>query len=146
MRIAGCELCNDDGGTLVLANEWLRVVLVDDPDYPGFARVIWNDHVREMTDLDFSARRRLMDTALAVESAQREVLSPLKVNLASLGNVTPHLHWHVVPRFVDDAHFPLPIWGTRQRSPAAEVLTARRTQLPQLRSRIAEEVARIPYA
>jgi diadenosine tetraphosphate (Ap4A) HIT family hydrolase len=146
MSIASCELCNSDGGTLVLANEWLRVVMVDDADYPGFTRVIWNDHVREMTDLDPAGRRRLMDTALAVESAQREVLSPVKVNLASLGNVTPHLHWHVVPRFIDDAHFPLPIWGTRQRSPAAELLAARRAPLPELRWRIAEEVARIPRA
>ena len=28
----------------------LRVVLVDDSEYPGFLRVIWNDHVPEMTD------------------------------------------------------------------------------------------------
>jgi diadenosine tetraphosphate (Ap4A) HIT family hydrolase len=38
-----------DGGALVLANEWLRVTLVDEPNYPGYVRVIWNEHVREMT-------------------------------------------------------------------------------------------------
>jgi diadenosine tetraphosphate (Ap4A) HIT family hydrolase len=41
------------------------------------------------------------------------------VNLASLGNITPHLHWHVIPRFADDPHFPNPIWAARIRAPVA---------------------------
>jgi diadenosine tetraphosphate (Ap4A) HIT family hydrolase len=129
----------------VLANEWLRVVLVDDADFPGFARVIWNEHVREMTDLGAADRERLMRAVFAVEQAQREVLAPTKVNLASLGNVTPHLHWHVIPRFADDSHFPQPVWGARQR-PAAPSLDARRALLDRLRARIAEQVARASHA
>ena len=144
MRQCSCELCTTDGGRLVLANEWLRVVLVDDADFAGFARVIWNDHVREMTDLDADAQHRVLQTVLAVERVQREVLAPAKINLASLGNVTPHLHWHVVPRFADDSHFPQPIWGGRQRSVEEETMTARRSRLDRLRWRIAEEVARVP--
>jgi diadenosine tetraphosphate (Ap4A) HIT family hydrolase len=34
-------------------------------------------------------------------------------------DVTPHLHWHVIPRFTDDPHFPNPIWGTQLRAPVA---------------------------
>jgi len=43
---AGCELCLDDGGALVAGTPLLRAVLVDDPDYPAFVRVVWNAHVR----------------------------------------------------------------------------------------------------
>jgi diadenosine tetraphosphate (Ap4A) HIT family hydrolase len=143
MKRAGCELCDDVGGMLVLSNGWLRVVLVDDADFPGFARVIWNDHAAEMTDLDEPARQRLMRTVFAVESAQREVLTPTKVNLASLGKVTPHLHWHVIPRFADDSHFPHPVWAARQRTGNAAALSRRRAQLDRLRWRIAERVARV---
>ncbi|MDH4114713.1 MAG: HIT family protein [Burkholderiaceae bacterium] len=143
MKHAGCELCGSDGGMLVLSNDRLRVVLVDDADFPGFARVIWNDHVREMTELDAGSRHCLMQAVFAVESAQRETLAPAKINLASLGNVTPHLHWHVIPRFIDDSHFPQPVWGTRQRTPAAGIIDARRAQVDRLRWRIAETVARI---
>lgn len=143
MKKPGCELCDSTGGRLVLANEWLRVVLVDDAEFPGFARVIWNEHVREMTDLDTDGQLRLLRTVLAVERAQREVLAPTKVNLASLGNVTPHLHWHSIPRFADDTHFPQPIWGTRQRSVNAETMAVRRAALDPLHWRIAEEVARL---
>ena len=143
MKQPGCKLCEAEGGRLVLSNEFLRVVLVDDPDFPGFARVIWNDHVREMSDLAAEEEQRLMQTVVAVERAQRAVLAPEKVNLASLGNVVPHVHWHVIPRFANDSHFPQPVWGTRLRERSEAVLESRRAQLDRLRRRIAEEVARV---
>jgi diadenosine tetraphosphate (Ap4A) HIT family hydrolase len=133
---AGCPLCRDDGGELVLRAELLRVVLVDEADYPGFARVIVNAHVEEMTDLDPAALARVMAAVYAVEDALRAVLAPDKINLASLGNVVPHLHWHVIPRFADDAHFPQPIWGARQRDPDPAKLAARRALLPKLAQEI----------
>jgi diadenosine tetraphosphate (Ap4A) HIT family hydrolase len=105
--------------------------------------VIWNDHVREMSDLAAGEQQRLMQTVFAVERAQRAVLSPEKVNLASLGNVTPHLHWHVIPRFADDSHFPQPVWSSRLRDRTEHALESRRAQLDRLRRRMAEEVARV---
>lgn len=111
-----CELCTDVGGELLWQDEVCRVVRVNDPDYPAFCRVIWKQHVQEMTDLTANERRHLMAVTFAVEHALRQVLSPDKINLASLGNVTPHLHWHVIPRFTDDRHFPNPVWGQAQRA------------------------------
>ena len=143
MKLADCELCKSDGGAIVLANEWLRVTLVDEPAYPGYVRVIWNDHVREMSELQDDERLRLMRTVFAVESAQREVLSPLKINLASLGNMTPHLHWHVIARFADDLHYPQPVWGVAQRAPPEQTLHARRALVDRLRGVIAEKVSRV---
>ena len=92
-------------------NDLCRVVRVDEPDYPGFCRVILRRHAREMTDLAPAERDALMAVVYAVEEALRETMRPDKINLASLGNMTPHLHWHVVPRFGDDRHFPAPIWA-----------------------------------
>ena len=111
-----CDLCESDGGRILWRDDLCRVVLVADPDYPGFCRVILNRHVAEMTDLPPGERARLMETVFAVEQALRATLAPHKVNLASLGNVTPHLHWHVIPRYIDDRHFPNPIWGASQRA------------------------------
>jgi len=108
---ASCALCASDAGrVLVRAARW-RIVLVDDADHPAFTRVIWNAHVAEMSDLDETDRRTLFDLVVRVESVQRKVLSPHKVNLASLGNQVPHLHWHVIPRWRDDRHFPDAVWG-----------------------------------
>ena len=110
-----CELCRTDAGVVLYRDEHLRVVWIDDPDYPGFCRVIWAAHVREMTDLAPEQRAYLMEWVFRAERALCAVLAPDKVNLASLGNVVPHLHWHVIPRFADDATFPAPIWAPRQR-------------------------------
>lgn len=109
--VAGCELCEAVGGQLIWENAKLRVVLVDEPLFAGFTRVIWRAHCAEMTDLLPEERSLLMKTVCLIETVQREVLQPTKVNLASLGNITPHLHWHVIPRYADDAAFPQPIWA-----------------------------------
>lgn len=124
-----CPLCDEEGGKTILRDALLRVVLVDDADYPGFIRVIWNAHVAEMSDLAPGERAHLLEVVLAVESAQRAQMQPHKINLASLGNQVPHLHWHVVPRYLDDAHFPQPIWGPRQRDSDPTVLAERRARI-----------------
>ena len=95
----------------------LRVVLVADADYAGYCRVIWNSHVAEMTQLTPDDRGHCMQAVFAVEAVLREQMRPDKINLASLGNFTPHVHWHVIPRYRDDAHFPQAIWAARQRDP-----------------------------
>jgi diadenosine tetraphosphate (Ap4A) HIT family hydrolase len=110
-----CELCAASDEVLLWGNKQCRVILANDADYPGFCRVIWNEHIKEMSDLDLEGREFLMNTVFAVEHAVREVMQPLKINLASLGNVTPHLHWHVIPRYLDDKHYPNPIWGQALR-------------------------------
>lgn len=111
-----CELCREAGGELLWSDEHCRVVFVDDERYPGYCRVIAQAHVAEMTDLAAADRRHIMDVTFGVEAAVRNTLSPDKINLASLGNMTPHIHWHVIPRWRDDAHFPQAIWAAPQRS------------------------------
>jgi diadenosine tetraphosphate (Ap4A) HIT family hydrolase len=109
-----CLLCRETGGEALFADAKLRVVRVDDADgdrYPGFCRVIWNAHVKEMTDLAGADRAHFMDAVFCLEAALRTALIPEKINLASLGNITPHLHWHVIPRYIGDTTFPKPIWA-----------------------------------
>lgn len=109
-----CALCQEPGGEILWEDGSCRVVRVggtEGKDYPGYCRIIWRDHVREMTDLGIPERHRLMTLVFATELALRRLYAPDKINLASLGNLVPHLHWHVIPRFLDDPHFPSPIWS-----------------------------------
>ncbi len=135
-----CELCDQDGGDVIFRNKYLRIVLVDDADYPGFCRVIWNAHIKEMTDLAPTERSMLMKTVCVVESVIREIMQPEKINLASLGNMVPHLHWHIIPRYADDAQFPAPIWAAAKREPKLDVMTARQSLLPILRKAMAQRL------
>jgi len=139
-RVAGCELCELNVPTVV-DNDKFAVILVDDANYPGFARVIWKDHVREVSDLPEADRLLLNDAVYKLELAVRDVMQPLKVNVASLGNVVPHLHWHVIPRYADDAHFPAPVWAQAQRTTPDAVLAERRKRVPQLAEAIARRFA-----
>ena len=108
---ANCLLCQSPGGTVLWQNEQLRVIDACDALYPGFTRVIWTAHVVEMTDLTTAEQIELLRVVLLVEQSQRLELKPDKVNLAAFGNVVPHLHWHVIPRWQDDPHFPQEVWA-----------------------------------
>lgn len=121
---ATCPLCAAAGEDVLWHDAFCRVILVDEPAYPGYCRVILNAHAREMTDLDAADRQRLMEVVWAAEAALREVCTPDKVNLASLGNVVPHLHWHVIPRHAGDPCFPDAVWATPRNPGAPDVLPA----------------------
>lgn len=129
MGESACELCKQDGGEIIFRNTLLRVVIIDDEDYPGFCRVILNDHIKEMTDLPVSQRSELMAAVFAVEEAVREVMQADKINLASLGNMTPHMHWHIIPRYTKDKHFPRPIWAEPMRQNPSHQIKPWRVQL-----------------
>ncbi len=132
---AACPLCTPQDEAVLWRNALLRVILVNDPHYPGFCRVIVNRHVKEMTDLAPDERAQVMASVWTVESVLRDLLSPDKINLASLGNVVPHLHWHVIPRFADDRQFPDAVWAASRREGVAHAVDVAR-----LRQRLAESL------
>jgi diadenosine tetraphosphate (Ap4A) HIT family hydrolase len=133
MAAAACEFCEGPGGEVLWRDDFCRVVRADEPRYPGFCRVILGRHAREMTDLDPAERERMMAVVFAVEESVREAMAPDKMNVASLGNMVPHVHWHVIPRFRDDAHFPSSVWAPVQRegAPGGERI-ARAQRIPAL--------------
>jgi diadenosine tetraphosphate (Ap4A) HIT family hydrolase len=67
---------------------------------------------------------------VTVEEAMLRHLRPTKVNLASLGNAVPHLHWHLIARFDWDSHFPGAVWAQPQREAEPGKLRALAEQLP----------------
>gem|GEM_PF-111671 len=111
-----CPLCQPTPHEILWQDDFCRVVLLNDADYPAYCRVELIAHIKEMTDLPPVERARMMKTVFAVETAMREVIQPDKINLASLGNKTPHVHWHIIPRFENDRHFPNSHWGEARNS------------------------------
>ena len=112
MNNDNCPLCSDHDPSHVLwRNPELRVIDVADPAFPGFTRVVWGEHVPEMTLLEPAQRRHIMDVVWVVEQTLRQALTPHKINLAQLGNAVPHVHWHIIPRWREDSRFPSPIWA-----------------------------------
>jgi diadenosine tetraphosphate (Ap4A) HIT family hydrolase len=57
---------------------------------------------------------------------------PDKVNIAALGNMVPHIHWHVIPRYKDDAFFPGSAWSKRAQELSLSKLAERQQLAGQL--------------
>jgi diadenosine tetraphosphate (Ap4A) HIT family hydrolase len=130
-------LCEADGGALLVRRPRWRLIRAEEPGFPAFYRVIWNEHVREFSELSAPERAECMDAVVTVESLLREHLQPTKVNIAALGNAVPHLHWHVIARFDWDSHFPGSVWAASQREAPAEPLR----QVLQLRAALEQALA-----
>ncbi|OGA95073.1 MAG: HIT domain-containing protein [Burkholderiales bacterium RIFCSPHIGHO2_12_FULL_61_11] len=139
-KIAGCALCQSDGGLLIFRNEHLRVIQANEAGFPAFYRVVWNRHVAEFSDLSAAERDTCMNAVVIVEQVLRSELPPCKINLAALGNVVPHLHWHVMARFTWDSHFPAPVWSPQQRAPALDKLAAVASRCLNVNRLIAEKM------
>ena len=111
-----CALCSSHKYPIIWANDLLRIVLINDQNYRGYCRVDLINHIKEMSDLDEAIRNEFMGVIFQMEKIVKEYLQPDKINLASLGNITPHLHWHIIPRYLSDNHFPDSIWSEKKRN------------------------------
>ncbi len=131
-----CPLCAQAGGLPVWTSAWMRLIRADEPLHPATWRLVWNAHVAEFGDLPRLQRLACMDALVLVERELREALRPRKINLAALGNLVPHLHWHVIARWDWDAHWPAPVWAPAAREPDAARLLALREGLPALDARL----------
>jgi diadenosine tetraphosphate (Ap4A) HIT family hydrolase len=136
-----CELCREAGGEMVFQSRRWRVIRARDEAFPAFYRVVWRAHVREWTDLSLAHQAEVLGVVDAVERVLRAALAPAKINLASLGNMTPHLHWHVIARFEWDSRWPAPVWAgaAREVVPAPQERLA--VGLEQLDAQVARAVA-----
>jgi diadenosine tetraphosphate (Ap4A) HIT family hydrolase len=112
--MAVCSYCSPHGEVVLWQGERCRVILADEPGFTGWCRVVWQEHVRELSDLSDAARDHFMGVVSVVERTLIAGLKPVKMNIAALGTANPHLHMHVVPRFADDATFPEPVWLPRR--------------------------------
>lgn len=135
---ATCPLCAEEGGLPVWRGLHLRVIRAQEEGFPAFYRVVWNAHAAEFSDLDAADRQHCMDAVAVVERVLREHLAPAKINLAALGNMVPHLHWHVIARFDWDSHFPGAVWAPAQRPRNGEREAEVAARLPAIDTALAQ--------
>jgi len=79
-----------------------KVYLHEDQFFPGWTVLVFKRHATELFQLTDLERSQLMEEVSGVAAALAQVFSALKVNYALLGNLLPHIHWHVIPRLALD--------------------------------------------
>ena len=113
-----CTKWDDEADLRVMELKQCCVLLNRDQFFPGYSFVVTKEHVTELFHLDRKARSTVIEEVATVAAALSRLFNPDKINYELLGNMVPHMHWHLVPRFRNDPLWPRPIWA----EPHAEVI------------------------
>ena len=106
-----CTKWLDDPDLRIAGLDHCYALLNRDQFFPGYTFVFTRAHVAELFHLDREARQAVLEEVTLVASSLYNLFKPSKMNYELLGNMVPHMHWHLVPRFVDDPLWPRPIWS-----------------------------------
>ena len=110
-----CPLCNKNNDKVLWSDKNCKAIEVIDENF-GLHRIIWDKHVKEISELTTREMLELMRNVLKLEKFVKSKYNPDKVNIASLGNRTPHIHIHVCPRWKTDPWWPNTIWSQMNKS------------------------------
>ena len=97
--------------------------------YRGYCVLVTKEHFKEMTDVPEGKREVLFKEMMIAHSAIEKAFNPKKMNMCSLGNVVPHVHWHFFPRYADDANFNNPPWLQMNLFETVKVTPEERSEL-----------------
>ena len=106
-----CAKWSDEPALRIAELEHSYVMLNRDQFFPGYTFVFTKTHVTELFHLDQGTRAAVMEEVSSVAAALYQLFQPTKINYELLGNMVPHMHWHLVPRFATDPLWPRPIWA-----------------------------------
>jgi diadenosine tetraphosphate (Ap4A) HIT family hydrolase len=113
-----CEMCR---GGLDFKDEplWIcdlkvsSAVLARNQICRGYCILIYSKgHYAELFQLSQEDLKAFMQDVATISRAIYQAFHPRKMNYELLGNVVPHLHWHIIPRReTDPIELRWPIWG-----------------------------------
>ncbi len=74
-----------------------------------------NSKTKELSQTTLKEKTRLFELLDSIEKEMLSFYKPTKINIASFGNMYPHVHFHIMARFEEDSYYPEPMWGTKQK-------------------------------
>jgi len=113
-----CPLCaprpDDCPAWLKVASLGVSTLYLDrNQTYRGHCQLVFDGrHVEGLEHLQAGEHQALMEDLRRAAQAVTAVVTPDRMNYCSLGNVVPHLHWHLVPRYRSDPRWGAPIYTT----------------------------------
>ncbi|MEO1939786.1 HIT family protein [Candidatus Thioglobus sp.] len=98
---------------MIYENE-LVTLEVESSEIP-WVKVFTKRKIKEFSECTLAEKTEIFRIIDITEKSMLEYFKADKINIASFGNLLPHVHWHVMARFEGDSYFPEPMWGTQQR-------------------------------
>ena len=105
MTSSPCDTCHTQwpgDGYWIADLETSVAYLNDDQFFPGASLLVLKRHATELFQLTRLERTKLIEEVAAVARALMESFAAVKINYALLGNRVPHVHWHIIPRLIED--------------------------------------------
>jgi diadenosine tetraphosphate (Ap4A) HIT family hydrolase len=106
-----CDRWQSDADLRIAEFEHSYLILNRDQFFPGYCLLFTKQHQTELFHLEPNVRQGLMEEVSRVAQALALCFRPDKLNYELLGNMVPHIHWHLVPRFATESLWPRPIWS-----------------------------------
>ncbi len=78
-------------------------------------KIFTKELYKELGDMPKELRKQLFEIFDIIEDEMKKYYNPAKINMASFGNMLPHVHLHVMARFEKDSYFPNPMWDEKLR-------------------------------
>jgi len=112
-RCIMCERVAGEGPLFIADLPTSRAYLNEDQFFPGWVFLVLKRHAVELYELAAAERAALVEDVTRVARALADVYRPVKMNYELLGNLVPHIHWHLVPRLAGDPEPKGPVWHVR---------------------------------
>lgn len=118
------------------------VVMADYQFYKGYTFFLSKQHVSELHELKEYREAFLSETAIVAEAVYK-VFKPRKLNYELLGNMDCHIHWHIIPRYINDPSPQSPIWVIDKKIRQAENTRPSKTELTSYISKLSKVINKL---
>ncbi len=98
---------------MIYENDLITVEI--EPSEIPWVKVFTKRKIKEFSECTLEEKTEIFRIIDIAEKSMLEYFNADKINIASFGNMLPHVHWHVMARFETDSYFPEPMWGKKQR-------------------------------
>ncbi len=99
--------------SIIYENTTIRIE-TEEAEIP-WLKIFTQENYKEMSEVSSEIKHEIYNLLDIIEKEMIRYYKPKKINIASFGNYMPHVHWHIMARFEEDAYFPEPMWGKKQR-------------------------------
>jgi len=86
------------------------VILGQGQYFKGYCLIFMKNHKEQLGQLPGKKQKALYADVIRVAGAIDRAFKPARINYENLGNITHHIHWHIIPRYKSDPYKKLPIW------------------------------------
>jgi len=90
-----------------------QIRLMDNSNYPWLILVPMKNNIIEITDFEQTDYDLFYWEIRKVAKILQNEFKPDKLNIATIGNVVPQMHVHIIARFKNDTLFPKTVWGSQ---------------------------------